>query len=180
MSDDIKLLLGCGRRRKAGWVNIDIDPKNKPDIVANISKLNHFKNETVSIIDSYHVFEHLFLNEANKAVREWYRILKKGGDLYIELPNLARCAEVILTSKNPREIELAMMGIYGFDKRVIFPNGEDKEPVFFQVHKYGWTPETITNLLKGAGFKNIKMTEPLQTFRPAYKINRDMRIHAKK
>jgi ubiquinone/menaquinone biosynthesis C-methylase UbiE len=176
----IKLHLGCGNKHKKGWTNIDINPKSKADIITDVSVLKMFKNNSVDVIESYHLFEHLFPNQAKGALREWYRVLKPTGQLYIEMPNLKRCAEILLNSKNKADIELALMGIYGFEKASIFPDGEGKKPFYPQVHKFGWTPDSLQEALSLAGFKNIKSIEPTQKWRKAYRVKRDMRVYAEK
>ena len=172
-----KLLLGCGNRKKIGWINLDINPKVNPDIVSNASDLKNIPGNSIDLIDSYHLFEHFFPHEATQALKEWYRVLKKGGELYIEFPNLERCAKIILESKDPEEIRLAMIGIYGYQPD-IFPKSKSDPPIVFQMHKFGWTPRLLSEELKSIGFSSIEFIEPVQKNRRAYQIKRDMRVKA--
>ncbi|MBU0580719.1 MAG: methyltransferase domain-containing protein [Candidatus Margulisbacteria bacterium] len=164
-----KLHLGCGKSKREGWINIDVDSKLKPDIVASAVKLNMFKDCSTSIIEACHLLEHLTYDEAENALDEWFRVLKDNGKLYLELPDLRRCIE-LLCEKSGREADwFAMIGLYG-DVAGIKKDG------MTQVHKYGWTFEELERSLKKAGFREINKIPITQTWRKATKYKRDMRI----
>ncbi len=55
----MKLNLGCGYNKLEGYVNVDIDKKCKPDIVANLEKKLPFKSSSVDEIIMFHSLEHL-------------------------------------------------------------------------------------------------------------------------
>lgn len=167
--DKIRLNLGCGTRKKNGWVNIDIDESVKPDIVADVKDLNMFEDESVDEIECYHLFEHLIYTDSVAALKEWYRVLKKGGKLSLELPNFQKCIEILYEKEGEDAQKYAMMGIYGHTPAIQL----DK---IYQLHKYGWTPETLTNELRKVGFSEIKQVPVIQTWREATKYNRDMRL----
>lgn len=165
----IRLYLGCGHKKRKDWVNIDIDDKVKPDIVADASDLNMFEDEAVDEIESCHLLEHLTYPGAAKALKEWYRVLRRGGKLFLELPNLERCIEILYKKEGKDAERLAMIGLYGF-------NPDIEKYGIPLVHKYGWTPETLGDELKGLGFSEIKQVPVTQKYRPSTKYNRDMRL----
>jgi len=167
--DQIKLNLGCGTRKRKGWVNIDISEKIKPDIVADVKDLNMFEDESVNEIECTHLFEHLVHPDAVIALKECYRILNKNGKLFLELPNFERCIEIIYKKEGMEAEEIAMIGIYGYIPDI-------KKDKINQLHKYGWTPETLTNELRKVGFREIKQVPVTQTWRKSTKYNRDMRF----
>jgi predicted SAM-dependent methyltransferase len=182
LNKSMKVHLGCGLIHKKEWVNVDIDPRVKPDILAPADDLYMFPDGTVDVIENNHLFEHLSPVQAEKALKEWHRVLKKGGELIFEFPNLARCAMILADKKsNKEEIRLAMIGIYGFpqDFEKVDKNGNITLNVF-QMHKWGWTPEKLIKKLKKIGFSKAKQIPATQKHRPAYKIRRDMRIKATK
>jgi hypothetical protein len=167
--DQIRCHLGCGERKREGWVNIDIDNKVKPDFVADAKDLNMFEDEAVDEIECCHLFEHFTYPDAVTALKEWYRVLKKGGKLSLELPNLERCIEILCKKEAEEAEKYAMMEIYGNIPDI------PKDGIA-HVHKYGWTPETLTNELRKVRFSEIKQVPVTQTWRKATKYNRDMRL----
>jgi GT2 family glycosyltransferase len=86
----IRLHLGCENRKIKGWVNIDINDKVKPDIIADVSDLNMFEDEAVDEIESCHPLEHLAHPDAITALKEWQRVLRNGGRLSLELTTLEK------------------------------------------------------------------------------------------
>lgn len=95
---------------------------------------------------------------------EWYRLLKPGGRLILELPNLEKACRNLLKGLND---QMSMWPIYGDWNR-----GDE-----YMMHKHGYTPKTIKGLLKECGFSNISILPPQTHGRRA---NRDMRVEAVK
>jgi predicted SAM-dependent methyltransferase len=84
----IKLNLGSGTTRFAGWVNIDGNILHKPDMWLDARQGLPFKNQTVDIVYASHFFEHLRLSELQLLLRECRRVLRDDGILRIAVPNL--------------------------------------------------------------------------------------------
>jgi predicted SAM-dependent methyltransferase len=86
----MKINLASGERPFSNpWVNIDIkDQGYKIDIIADALDLNMIKDETVDVIVAHHLLEHIPLHHVEVAIAEWRRVLKKGGILFISVPNL--------------------------------------------------------------------------------------------
>ncbi len=80
----IKLDIGCGRNKIAGFVGVDIDPESNADVVASALDLP-FEDESVDEIFSAHLVEHFNPSEAQKFFDEIYRVLKKGGKAYLKI-----------------------------------------------------------------------------------------------
>lgn len=172
-NNKIQLLLGCGNRKRKGWVNIDIDEKVNPDIVADVKELNMFEDEAVDEMECCHLFEHLTYLDAVNALREWHRVLRRGGKLFLELPNLERCIEILYNKEGQEAENLAMVGLYGY-------NLDIEKYGTPMVHKYGWTPKTLSDELKKLGFGEIREVPITQKYRAATKHNRDMRLECVK
>jgi SAM-dependent methyltransferase len=168
----IKLNLGCGQDYMEGYLNIELNADYKADLIMDIKNLRLFPDNSVDIIESYHVFEHLMLCEAKQALREWFRVLKVGGKIVIELPNFeAYVKEIGKYFKD--DYDLAMGGIYGQWPTLAHEG-------VFQVHKWGWTPKTLSMELHKAGFQNIHLEPTKQTWRITHSFGVDMRLVASK
>ena len=76
--------LGAGRHKTLpGAMGVDIEPVT--DIQASIDDMPMIKSDTVDKIISRHSFEHLI--DPVKALAEWARILKPGGEIIFVLPD---------------------------------------------------------------------------------------------
>lgn len=163
----MKLNLGSGHRLLPGYVNVDIVDERatvKPDVQCDIRKLI-FEDDSADEILSVHVIEHFYRWEVDALLKEWIRVLKPGGLMVLETPNLETACRELL--KNPKEGSLpkspqTMWVFYGDPKW--------KDPLM--CHKWLYTPWSLGLLLHQAGLKNVRQ-EPSQ-----YKAKepRDMRI----
>ena len=97
----IKLHLGCGDQRKDGYLNIDWRKTDATDFVCNISSIP-LKDDSVSVIESYHVIEHLSERQAISTLENWYKMLDIGGKLVIECPNFDKAVKEYLDGNTNR------------------------------------------------------------------------------
>lgn len=79
-----KIDIGCGKNKLDGFVGVDIDASNHPDIVASAFDLP-FEDESIDEVYSAHLVEHFDLQEAQKFFDEVYRVLKKGCSAHIKV-----------------------------------------------------------------------------------------------
>lgn len=164
--DGMKINVGCGGRRIEGYTGIDAVERPAADIIARADSIP-LPDGSVDEIMAIHLFEHFYQWECDTVIAEWKRLLKPGGQLVLELPNLIKCCENVISGrmvggKHPEQ--LGMWGCYG----------DPRESDPFMAHRWGWTPKTLTAFLKGNGF--IKIFEEPTKFHPAGRDHRDMRI----
>lgn len=162
VEERIKLHLGSGAQNWSGWINIDKyegGGSNHPDITGSIIDLPQFDDDSVDEIMLIHVFEHLYTWEALPAVKEWYRILKPGGILTIEVP----CLNKILKHYEDG-VENPYMTIYG-----IFGEQCYEEPEM--VHKWCYSKKALMRVFQKGGFSRIGVADPVY-----HLIERDMRV----
>jgi len=82
-----KLNLGCGKKIKEGYVNLDLHQLPGVDIVADIEKTLPFENNSFDEIYTEHVLEHI--ENLNALLGELHRITKKGGIIKIFVPHFS-------------------------------------------------------------------------------------------
>lgn len=156
-----------------GWVNVDLDPKLRPDLVCSFNEVHtHFSRESVDEILMLHSISYLNLWEARTFFKNVFKILKDEGTLTMEFPDAVKCAEVILKSEHDSTKYLeGVRGLYAFDLGQI-ENEESYYPYVF-----GWSGWFMKEELLKIGFKSIQILLPETHGKRDW---RDTRIVAKK
>lgn len=96
---ELLLELGAGAKTgKGNWITIDMN--GQCDVYYNLAKGIPFANESVSRIYSSHLFEHLTPTEARICMQECLRVLKKGGEFSIAVPNARLYVDAYLHGDN--------------------------------------------------------------------------------
>lgn len=143
-SKRVKVNLGCGIYKKAGYVNVD---KYVPADL-NMDMLNlEFPDNSIDEVYSSQTLEHFSKYEVPKVLSEIYRVLKVGGILDIEVPNLEYCVKKWLEASEEDRWKFPLDTIFGL---------EDHEGEF---HKTGFTKDRLEYLLNEAGFYVDKLED---------------------
>ncbi|MBI4947283.1 MAG: methyltransferase domain-containing protein [Bacteroidetes bacterium] len=92
------LNIGCGSRfcSESLWTNIDFFSANERVIACNLLKGIPFPSQTFDVVYHSHILEHFTKNDAEKLIKECYRVLKPGGIIRVVLPNLENICRVYL------------------------------------------------------------------------------------
>jgi ubiquinone/menaquinone biosynthesis C-methylase UbiE len=155
----VKINAGCGRHKLPGFVNVDV--QGDPDLTADLRAIP-LPDGCADELQAMHVIEHFYLWETPAVLTEWRRLLKPGGRLVLELPNLeAACRNVLAGLPD----QMGLWPLYGD------PSHADP----FMCHRWAYTPASIKALLAEHGFRSIKILPPQTHGRRA---NRDMRVEA--
>jgi len=168
----VKLHVGCGDVYLESYINIDVPVEGEslvdhiqarePDVRTYMHDLSMFDDESVDVIETYNTIEHAPFWNARKALAEFYRVLKPGGELVIECPDLKKCCFNYIQNRNFEKI-----GLYGI-------YGDGDYPIASMVHQYGYSPESMTKELEKVGFSRGCIFEiPARRWQ-----QRDMRIVA--
>jgi hypothetical protein len=166
----IKLNLGCGDKLLSGYINVDVVQERagkQPDVNCDIRNLDIFETDYANEVLAVHVVEHFWRWEVVDILREWVRVLKPGGKLILECPNLISACETFLANPEAAsgpgpEGQRSMWVFYG-DPRWTDP---------LMVHRWGYTPKSLGSVMAEAGLIDIRQ-EAAQ-----YKLRepRDMRV----
>lgn len=83
----MKLDLGCGHRKREGFVGVDSSPDCGADIVHDLTQMPWpFDDESVDEVHSSHFLEHLDGAERIAFMDELYRVMKPGAKAQIITP----------------------------------------------------------------------------------------------
>jgi SAM-dependent methyltransferase len=169
-----KLNLGCGDKILPGYINVDVVPSRRgaaPDVLCDLHELEPFQDDSIDEILSVHVVEHFWRWEVVEVLREWTRVLKPGGKMILECPNLLSAAKELLANAEAgagpgQEGQRTMWVFYG--------DPAWKDP--YMVHRWGYTPASLAALMRDVGLVNVRQ-EPAQ-----FKLRepRDMRLVGEK
>ena len=80
----MKLNLGCGHDKLEGYINCDISPMVKPDMLLDLENKLPFDDNSVDEILTSHVLEHI--NNFVQLMQEIYRVSKPGTLIKIKAP----------------------------------------------------------------------------------------------
>jgi SAM-dependent methyltransferase len=146
---------GCGGENLPSWlatigiegreIKLDIDAEFHPDHVASIDDLGDIG--PFDAVFTCHCLEHLHWYRAMKALSEFYRVLKPGGVVIVEVPDLTNVKPddtVIYTTPGGLQIT-------GLDMHYGFRDYSYDNP--YMMHGCGFMPSTMQKALEGAGFK---------------------------
>jgi len=171
--DLVKVHLGCGPERREGWLNVDTNPESAADLVSRVEALPSIATDSVDVIEANHLFEHLTWNEAHDALAEWHRILRPGGELFLEMPDREACIRILGRYQDDRGFDIGTIGLFGWPP-VIAEEG------YAQVHKWVWSRAELRAALSRAGFSEVEFGKTTQTWRYAAKLGSDVRVRARK
>lgn len=150
----IKLNIGCGNKPIKGYVNIDIQSK-KADIHAEASNLP-FTANSIDVIENYHLIEHMTESDAFTALQHWFSLLKPGGILVIECPDIETVMRKYLSGDTKM-----LYSVYG------------RHRYAHDSHLWGYSRGSLSKLLKETGFRDIVVlngTDYHSNFEPCMRV----------
>lgn len=152
-----KLILGSGARRIKDWINLELNPVYEKDIWYDFRNRLPFADNSIRMIYSSHVFEHLFIHELKKVLQECRRVLMPGGILRVCVPSLEKYVEAYLKKDetfiywDPKELNPFEDFSYGAKfSRALFLDGAHKN--FFDFGSFEF-------ILDKMGFQKVSETE---------------------
>jgi hypothetical protein len=149
--EPLKLHLGCGKVFMKNYINIDSTSNSVADLVSDFRDIDkHFPPNSVSEIFMVHSISYLRFWEGLEFFKDCFLLLKEGGKLIIEFPDIEKCASSMIQNKNDytNYIE-AVRAFYAFDLNQI------KKKEKFTTYAFGWSAWHMAEELTKLGFKNI-------------------------
>lgn len=171
----MQINVGAGKRTHPDWWNCDVvqdkDATRPLDALCEATDIP-LPDDVADVVQAIHLAEHLPRWDLEVALAEWRRLLKPGGLLVLELPNLVKCCENYLSGRvrkgGKHPDQLARFGIYGD------PRCKNK----WMLHAWGYSPQEMISILNANGFSGAA-EHPTQ-HHVCGRDHRDMRIEARK
>lgn len=157
-NNKVMLNIGCGTDYKKGWINIDNNSDNNIDTIDLNWDLRNplpFDDGTVDYIFNEHFLEHLTVEEGQKSLRDFKRVLKPGGVMRIAMPDLDEAVKNYSDKKwKSKPI------IKNFGMEFVETNAELLNMVFsWWGHKWLYNWEELERRLKQAGFTKMQRSK---------------------
>jgi len=158
--DDLSINLACGGTAREGWVNLDLMPHRGVNLRYDCRRPLFFRGESVSRIRCEHFLEHLdYQLEAPAFLKSCYLTLKKTGVLRVVVPDTERFLRAYQSGDKSEWLALnwdldnlpeGFYTVMDIINHIFRQSGE---------HMYAYDYETLSLLLKRAGFSDIRKTE---------------------
>ncbi len=161
----VKLNVGCGTDYKEGWINID---NNSDENIKNLDlnwdlrKPLPFPADSVDFIFNEHFMEHLSVEEGQVALKDFKRVLKKGGVLRIAMPDLEMVVNDYINVPIKKNKVLKVFGLEFVETKAELINMSFR----WWGHKWLYDWEELNRRLKQAGFSKIKRAEQSKSHHP--------------
>lgn len=160
VDESVRLHLGCGVVYRPGYVNIDTGDGSVSDLRADAMDLPYPRN-SVSLIEAHHLIEHFDHVHVLYLLAHWYRILKPGGNLIVETPDLERAFSEYRKADPKRKLTL-LQWIYGVESGGM-------------QHRTGFDLESLRDTLLRTGF-----IHPMSHLQQTHRYEDGIRVESRK
>ena len=128
--------------KREGFFNIDINASGNPDLVCDVTNLQSLPSAYFEYAIAKDVLEHIQRLKIRNTLKEWNRILKIGGVLELQVPNVIGLLTLLTKKENRSPImqEKLLQCLFGTQGYV----GD--------FHYFGFTDVLIKSFLESTGF----------------------------
>lgn len=149
-----------GTQAKPGWRILNVQPGSEVDYLGDCSDLIRFADNSVDEIYASHVLEHLgYQEKLPRTLREFYRVLKPGGNAKISVPDFEVLCRLFLDPHHTLNDRIEIM-------RMAFGGQLDE----YDFHYVGLSYELLAGLLVNAGFSRWEKVGEFGLFEDASSI----------
>ena len=167
-----RLELGSGNRPRQGYEHLDIDPSCPDlDFCCSFDKIP-VASDTFDELLSVHSIEHISWRKTRTTLKEWCRVLKRGGKLRVECPNLRWICEAYLENgrtwqRDFRELapeERKHLKLKNFYSHTLWANFKlFSSTANGDVHLAGLDAFSLRAMLEEVGFSTVSVIEDSST-----------------
>ena len=143
--EPVRLHLGCGKRKLKGYIHVDHGKFPHLDYNQDIRFLPMFKDNSVDLIYASHVLEYFDRVEVLAVLKEWKRVLKKGGILRLAVPDYEALIKVYRKTKDLNKVLGPLFGRWAIAKTK-----------FIIYHKTVYDFASLNGILLQSGFNKVR------------------------
>ena len=172
---DLKLHIGAGATKLAGWINSDVSPS---ELSFNLCWGIPLADASVAFAYAGHVFEHLYYaGEALELLREMRRVLKPGGVFRFIVPDMGLFLEKYAAGdrgffEHWRKHATKFFGYFDTPMEMVMMYSQvGRAPSEFFAHKMGYDFETIEKLGRRAGFSTVTRSDFMASEHPELHVD---------
>lgn len=158
MTEDqkVQLHLGCGKRYIPGFIHVDVANYPHIDYRHNIKDLSIFPDEYADLIYASHVIEYFDRIEIVSVLRDWHRVLKRGGIIRLAVPDFEALVELYQRFYDLDKILGPLFGRWAVGEGQVF------------YHRTVYDFDSLARLLAKQGFENIRRYDWQKTLHKDY------------
>ena len=165
IENEVIMLNIGGLCRQDGWLTVNVANFTCPwgsqaqqgsgqvDVVRDMGNLFGFPDSSVSAIYNSHVLEHSAFATVEAVLREWYRVIRPGGLLFVSVPDLTVLSGLLLN-------ETLTLNEKFFVTKMVYGAQADA----YDFHHVGFNQEILAALLKSAKFCDIQRVRSFNMF----------------
>lgn len=146
------LHLGCGYTILPGFINLDIRDIDGIDKVSEVYPLP-YKDNTFDLIYGSHLLEHFPRDKTLFILKEWVRVLRKGGTLRLSVPSLEALIKIY---QQENDLSQIIGPLYG------------KQDYPYNYHYTVFDYKTLKKLMEEAGLTAVHLWDYRRTTHSDY------------
>lgn len=156
MSGRVKINLGSGHWKLQGWINVDIDPASRPDVLVDLAQPLPFGDGVASCMHTEDFVDQLTLPQARDFLAECHRVLEPGGVLRVLTPDLSKLARLYV--EDPERLCGMWKDFVGLDLELGTAGEVLNLGMRYAGHTFLYDGESFASLAAQCGFRARQVT----------------------
>jgi predicted SAM-dependent methyltransferase len=174
-SRNLKIHIGAGLNPIPGWVNLDGYPA---ELALDVTWGLPFADGCADYVFMSHMLEHLYYpDDALAVLSEARRVLAPGGRIRVIVPDIARCLTAYV--EDDAVFFDSRKDSWGWwpkantrlEDFLAYAGAGPRPSSFIDSHKFGYDFETLTHILREAGFAAVERSDYMAAEDPVLKID---------
>ena len=147
----------CFRDDRWIEVRVDINPQAQPNIVASVTNMPGVPTERAHAVLSSHTHEHLDDHEVEQGFAEVFRVLRPGGFLLMNVPDLTEIARMVVDGRADEVLYTSKAGPVRPMDMLFGHQDSIKAGNRYMAHRTGFTADRLQRFCLEAGFTDVRV-----------------------